>query len=211
MADTKTTALTADTDPSADDLLFTVNDPGGGTPANRKVTIANFKASAGMTASSTEKGCVELAIASEINTGTDAVRAVTPDALAGSTFGTRTVVVEVVDPSVLLVTGDGQGPRFIVPIEFNGMDLVSVAAAVNTVSSSGTPTVQVRNVTQTADMLSTRITIDATEKHSKDATAAAVIDTANDDVATGDEIAFDIDVAGTGTKGLTVIMGFQLP
>jgi hypothetical protein len=173
MADAKLTALTADTSPTSDDLVYTVTDPAG-TPASRKVTIANA-------------------------------------ALAFWKYAVKPVVVEVVDPSVLLVTGDGQGPRFIVPIELNGHNLVSVAAAVNTVSSSGTPTVQIRNVTQTADMLSTRITIDATEKHSKDATAAAVIDAANDDVATGDEIAFDIDVTGTGTKGLTVCLTFRLP
>lgn len=43
-ADTKITALTADTTPTTDDLMVTVNDPGG-TPANRKATIAQvFKA-----------------------------------------------------------------------------------------------------------------------------------------------------------------------
>ena len=41
MADTKTTALTEDTAPTTDDLVYTVNDPGG-APASRKVTIANF-------------------------------------------------------------------------------------------------------------------------------------------------------------------------
>lgn len=38
--DSKITALTADTAPTTDDLLSTVNDPAG-TPANRKATIAN--------------------------------------------------------------------------------------------------------------------------------------------------------------------------
>lgn len=41
MADAKITALSADTSPTTDDLLITVNDPGG-TPANKKVTIANL-------------------------------------------------------------------------------------------------------------------------------------------------------------------------
>lgn len=40
MADQKITALTADTSPTSDDLIVTVNDPGG-TPANRRVTLAN--------------------------------------------------------------------------------------------------------------------------------------------------------------------------
>jgi hypothetical protein len=60
-------------------------------------------------------------------------------------------------------------------------------------------------------MLSTRITIDANEYDSKDATTAAVIDTSNDDVATGDVIRIDVDVAGTGTKGLNVTLSFQTP
>lgn len=41
MADTKISELTADTSPTTDDLVVTVNNPGG-TPANRKVTIANL-------------------------------------------------------------------------------------------------------------------------------------------------------------------------
>ena len=41
MANTKISALSADTEPTADDLVVTVNDPGG-TPATRKATITNF-------------------------------------------------------------------------------------------------------------------------------------------------------------------------
>jgi hypothetical protein len=42
MADTKISALTADTAPTTDDLLVSVNDPAG-TPANRKVTIGDLQ------------------------------------------------------------------------------------------------------------------------------------------------------------------------
>lgn len=41
MADTKLTGLTEDASPTTDDLIYTVHDPGG-TPASRKVTIANL-------------------------------------------------------------------------------------------------------------------------------------------------------------------------
>lgn len=41
MADTKISGFTADTSPSTEDLIVTVNDPSG-TPANKKVTIANL-------------------------------------------------------------------------------------------------------------------------------------------------------------------------
>lgn len=43
-ADTKISDFTADATPTTDDLMPTVNDPGG-TPANRKTTIANLQAS----------------------------------------------------------------------------------------------------------------------------------------------------------------------
>jgi len=41
-ADSKTTDLTADTSPSTDDLVETVNDPAG-TPGNRKVTLSDLR------------------------------------------------------------------------------------------------------------------------------------------------------------------------
>lgn len=161
-------------------------------------------------ASTTVAGSIELAIASEINTGTSTTRANTPDALAGSIFGTKTIVVKCILDDDDLETGDGIA-HFTVPIEINGMNLISVGGHVYTVSSSGTPTFQIHNLTDTVDMLSTLITIDATEKDSSTATTAAVINTSHDDVVTGDEIRIDCDVIGTGTKGMEIRMGFRLP
>jgi hypothetical protein len=122
----------------------------------------------------------------------------------------RVVEIKVVDDQTVVTTGDGKA-IFCVPAALNGCNLTSAHAFVTTVSSSGLPTVQIRNVTDTVDMLTTRITIDATETTSYTAAAPAVIDTAHDDVATGDLIAVDVDVAGTGTKGLGVILTFALP
>ena len=118
--------------------------------------------------------------------------------------------IKVYDDETTIQTGDGQ---FIIMVDddLDGMNLTAAHAYVTTVSSSGTPTVQVRNVTQTADMLSTRITIDVSEFTSYTAAAAPVIDTGNDDVATGDRIAIDVDVAGTGAKGLGVVLKFEAP
>lgn len=107
-----------------------------------------------------------------------------------------------------LTTGDGQ-LIWMVPTELNGLNLISAEAYVTTVSSSGLPTVQIRNITQAADMLSTKITIDVGEFNSYGATTHSVVDTANDDVATGDLIAIDVDVAGTGAKGLGVVLVFD--
>lgn len=115
--------------------------------------------------------------------------------------------LKVIADTATLTTGDGQ-LIFAVPTALSGLVLTVAAAYVTTVSSSGTPTVQLRNVTQAADMLSTRITIDANETTSYTAATPPVIDTAHDDVTAGDLIAVDVDVAGTGAKGLGVLLSF---
>lgn len=127
--------------------------------------------------------------------------------------GDRTISLLVTDPGgVALTTGDGKA-YYRVPVGLNGYNLVEVAASVSTASSSGTPTVQLRRVRSGAsvDMLSTPITIDASEVDSSTAATPAVINLTNDDVATGDQIHVDVDVAGTGTKGLQVQMRFAAP
>lgn len=162
-------------------------------------------------ASDTAAGKVELATIAETTTGTDAARAVTPDGLAGSDYGKRVVQVLVTDPNgSALTTGDGKMYVRINSV-LNGYNLVAVAASVTTVSSSGIPTFQIANVTDAVDMLSTKLTIDANEYDSMTAAAAAVIDATKDDVATGDQLRIDCDVAGTGAKGVVVDLTFQAP
>lgn len=127
-------------------------------------------------------------------------------------YGRKVVEIPCTDPAgANLAVGNGQG-YFVIPPELNGMNLVAVAAAlVGAQSTSGTPTIMVANQTDAVDMLSTPITIDANEWTSYTAATAAVIDATKDDVATGDIIRLDVDVAGTGAKGLIVILTFQLP
>lgn len=161
-------------------------------------------------ATTSAKGKVELAIASEVDTGTSTSLAVTPDAFSGSVYGKRVVQIKVFDDATAVTTGDAK-LVFCIPSELNGYNLVDADAFCSTASTSGTPTVQIRNVTDSQDMLSTRITIDQDEFTSYSAATAPVIDTTHDDVATGDRIAIDVDGAGTGTKGLGVILTFQLP
>lgn len=157
----------------------------------------------------------------EINADTLRVKAsgITANEIATNGVGSAEIAAAAVTPAKLaehevqllvsdpngsaITTGDGKCP-FLVPARLNGLNLVGIYGAVTTVSSSGIPTVQIRNETQTADMLTTKLTIDANEKTSFTAAAAAVIDTGNDDVATGDLLWVDIDVAGTGAKGLIV-------
>lgn len=171
-------------------------------------------------ASDTVAGKVELATAAETTTGTDATRAVTPDGLAGSEFGKRTVAVQVsgsASADTALATGDGLAT---IPVDstLNGMNIIAVKAYVTTVSSSGNPTFAIRRSRRTnattrsiVDTLSTSLSIDVSEFSSEDATTAAVINTSNDDLATGDILLIDCDTAGTGTKGATILITCQLP
>lgn len=113
--------------------------------------------------------------------------------------------IKIVDDSTALTTGDGKF-IFAVPSDLDGGTLSAVAAYVTTVSSSGAPNIQVRNITTGFDMLSTAITIDVSEFTSYTAATPAVIDGSHDTVSTGDLIAVDVDAAGAGAKGLGVIL-----
>lgn len=82
----------------------------------------------------------------------------------------------------------------------HAMTLTEVRANLNTVSSSGLPTVDINE--GGVSILSTKLTIDANELTSTTAATPAVISDAS--LADDAEITFDIDVAGTGAKGLKV-------
>ena len=121
----------------------------------------------------------------------------------------KTVVIQVSDPNGDAITSGNGKAFFTVPVSLNGCNIIDVDASLTTASTSGTPTIQIRNVTDSQDVLSTRITVDANEKTSYTASTQPVINTSYDDVSTGDQLAIDIDVAGTGAKGLSVILIFK--
>jgi hypothetical protein len=83
-----------------------------------------------------------------------------------------------------------------------GFTLTEVRASLLTASSSGVVTVDINKNGTT--MLSTKLTIDATEKTSETATTPAVISVSS--VADDDEITVDIDEEGTGARGLIVTL-----
>jgi hypothetical protein len=124
----------------------------------------------------------------------------------------KVVSVQVTDLVNAITTGDGKA-LYRIPALFNGWNLSGVAMCVDTASSSGIPTFQLRRKRSGSDvdMLSTALTVDASETDSSTAATPAVIDTNNDDVNTADRIYFDCDVAGTGTKGVLIEMTFQKP
>lgn len=107
-------------------------------------------------------------------------------------------------------TGDGK-LYFPIPDGVGGMNLVGCHAYVVTAGTTNTTDIQINNVTQAVDMLTTKITIDSGETSSRTAATAPVIDTANDDVADGDIIRIDVDaVSTTPAKGLMLELVFQL-
>lgn len=91
--------------------------------------------------------------------------------------------------------------------------VIGVYATLNTISSSGTPTVDINEGGTT--ILSTKIVIDVSEKTGGSAgyqgTAAAAAVISDPDIAAFAEIGFDIDVAGTGAKGLKAfLVGYRV-
>lgn len=80
--------------------------------------------------------------------------------------------------------------------------LTAVRASLTTASTSGLPTVNIKESGTT--VLSTKLTLDVSEKTSTTAATAAVI--SDSAIADDAEITFDVDVAGTGAAGLKVWM-----
>lgn len=156
----KITELTADTTPTSDDLIATVNDPAG-TPANRKVTLGNL-----------------MKLAPE------------------------TIIIAVGDETTAITTGTAK-ITWRMPF---AMTVTAVRASLTTASSSGIPTFDINEAGTT--ILSTKLTIDATEKTSTTAAAAAVISDAA--LADDAEMSIDVDVAGTGAAGAKIyITGYR--
>ena len=106
-----------------------------------------------------------------------------------------------------LATGDDQGV-IVIPGEFTGTyNLVQIHAQVKTAGTGSTTTFQIHNETDTADMLSTVVSIDASEVGSNTAATAYVVNTATDDVTAYDRIRIDVDsVASTVAPLGTVIV-----
>lgn len=111
---------------------------------------------------------------------------------------------------VALTTGDYQG-WFPVPSGLNGWNVTSVLSMRS--SGTGIPSFQLRRIRSGAsvDVLSTQSTIDSGEVTSVTAATPAVINTANDDLATGDILATDVDAAGTSTLRAVLVVGVTKP
>lgn len=201
MADTKISALTDATSVADADEFPVVQ--GGVT---KRATMAELGTYMGSELASTFAAASHNHAASDITSGTMATARLGSGTANSSSWlrGDQawssalpvTIGVAVGDETTAITTGTAK-VTFRMP---HAMTLTAVRASLTTVSSSGTPTVDINE--NGTSILSTKLTIDASEKTSTTAATAAVIsDTALADDA---EITIDIDVAGTGAAGLKV-------
>lgn len=126
----------------------------------------------------------------------------------------RSVTINCCPVGTTISVGDGKA-YLEIPASLNGLNLTGVAMTTLVASTSGIPTIQIARGRASGagahsyvDMLTTKLTVDQGEYRSSTAATAAVIDTANDDVLTGDIIRIDCDVAGTSTQGVLVTLSF---
>jgi len=128
---------------------------------------------------------------------------------------TRYVTLTIFDKDTAPETGNGKN-YITIPPDVSGMNLTYCFASFMTVGSgqSTSLSVMVRNVTDSQDMLSSAITIDADELNNTTDAHAYAINTSYDDVVTNDQIAIDVDAVpsgGTAALGLYVTLGFSWP
>lgn len=110
----------------------------------------------------------------------------------------QTWIIAISDETTSLTTGTAK-VTFRVPF---GCTLTGVRLSLNTVSTSGIPTIDINENGTT--ILSTKLTVDANEKTSVTAATPVVISDAA--LADDAEITIDIDVSGTGAKGGKLVM-----
>lgn len=114
----------------------------------------------------------------------------------------ESIIIAVGDETTAITTGTSK-VTFRMPYAFV---ITAVRASLTTASSSGIPTVNIKEGGVT--IFTTKLTIDATEKTSTTAAIPAVLSDVN--LADDAEMAVDIDVAGTGAAGLKIaLIGYR--
>ena len=159
-----------------------------GTDTARAITAANLQA---VTGTETRKGVLELATTGEASTGTDTTRAVTPAGVKAAV--PAQICIACSDETTALTTGTAK-TTFRMPA---AMTLTAVRATVTTAPAGSVLTVDINE--GGSPILSTKLTIDASEKTSTSAATAAVI--SDSALADDAEITIDIDGVGSGTAG----------
>lgn len=224
--DKKDTELDENVDPQLTDIFRITDDPPG-TPKSEKITYSNLINTTKQTITGTlvtgnataiidegttgAAGILELATAAEISSG-DADLAVSPEELKASDFGLRSAILQPIADDTTHDVADAK-QYFPTPEWMAGWNLIDVRVRVITPGTvSGLFSVQIYNLTQTANMLSTVCSVDPTEYSSDDAATPVVVDTAEDDITQGDVLRIDFKaIHGTPGEGCYVELVFQLP
>lgn len=114
------------------------------------------------------------------------------------------LIIPVGDETTTITTGASK-VKYSLPYDFK---VTGVAASLSTASSSGLPTIDVKE-NGVSILGATKLTIDANEKTT--VTAAAGTSITDNLIAAGNEITVDITVAGTGAAGLKVyLLGYRI-
>jgi hypothetical protein len=122
-------------------------------------------------------------------------------------FTERTLIVKCVADTIGPSVGNGI-THVTIPSTLDGKNLSSAQAHVYTAGTGSLTTVQLHNLTDGQDMLSTPITIDSGEKDSSTAATPSVTGSYAG-VSTADVIRVDVDIVATNTLGLEVRMIFN--
>jgi len=139
------------------------------------------------------------------DTSADTEKAILPENIL--IFVERTLVIKCVADTISPSTGNGI-THITIPSTLDGKNLFIAQAHVYTAGTASTITnIQLHNLTDGNDMLSTPITIDLNEKDSSTAATPSVIGS-NNGVSTADVIRIDVDAVATNTLGLEVRMVF---
>jgi hypothetical protein len=117
---------------------------------------------------------------------------------------TKKIVQLTLNGSTALTASDKAYAR--IPVELNGAVLTSVGAMVKVASTSGNVVFTVKR--GSTSMLTTNITVEAGEYDSTTAATQPVIDTANDDVSTADQIEVAVSSAGASVTYAAITLTF---
>lgn len=153
-------------------------------------------------ASTTVSGIQENATTAEVNTGTSTTRTITPDSLTGSAPVIAATNFTGVPCEIGISLGAEDGDLAVATsvVTFRmpyAMTLTSVRANVVTAPTGSVATFDINETGST--ILSTKITIDATEKTSQTAATAPVI--SDSALADDAEMTIDVDVIGSTIAG----------
>ena len=162
-------------------------------------------------ASTTAQGVVELATATETDTGTDATRALTPDGFQDSKRNIRWLVFNLVGPDTDCEVATNIGGDFVSPIAGTILQSDSTPfylyATNSTAGTTGTMVVDI-SLGGTSIMTTNKLDFDTGEKTTT--TASTPPDLTDTTIAVGDILTIDIDsVHTTEAKGLTVYMAVR--